>query len=71
MVPPKFSLITPFQQPNTLLCPACGFSSGEGPGVVFSPDATTVDDVTVDALQLVCTRCSYGGSLEWLLATAT
>jgi hypothetical protein len=71
VTPAKYSLITPFQQPNTLQCPACGYTSVDGPHVTFVPNATSINGVDVDALKLNCTRCNYGEKLEWLLATAT
>lgn len=68
MTPAKFTVI-PFQQPNTLMCPACGFTSGTGPGITFKQNVGQINAVNVDGFQCVCTRCQYGSGLEWLMAT--
>lgn len=69
MNPPKFTVI-PFQQPNTLQCPACSFTSTNGPAITFQQNVAAQQG-TADALVIVCTRCQYGNQLEWLMATAT
>lgn len=70
MTPAKFTVI-PFQQPNTLQCPACSFTSTDGPSIAFAPNASSDDTGTIDCLKAQCSRCAYGSNLEWLMNTAT